>query len=270
MNIIQHETNEQKRYRLNRDNYFKQLKELNNKMLSMKNIIYKPKYNLIDVLTKEQKAYIDSKIKNNELRKEIKRELLPEFINLSSLKPENKLLIKQNLGDIYTEGDIVDKKIVDLELQKIDDEFKKNLLTIMNLKDYDIVNNSNFFNVDGSIKKRYININFLDLKEKLKEKYVSLDVNEFLFFIQQYYKDPKNLIKEDDLKNKMTNFRNLIKKKRNNIIKRRLELEAELKRLEAERIENERLLLEAQKKKKNEAMKIRLTQMADELKRKKK
>ena len=67
MNIIQHETNEQKRYRLNRDNYFKQLKELNNKMLSMKNIIYKPKYNLIDVLTKEQKAYIDSKIKNNEL-----------------------------------------------------------------------------------------------------------------------------------------------------------------------------------------------------------
>jgi len=202
--MLNYETKEQKENKLKRQNLFNKMKELNKKKLSLKNISYKSKNKNIDDLTKSQRTFINKKIDDNIKRENIKSSLDPEFINVSSLKPEDKILIKDNIDNIYNEGDIMSKDIINNEFIKIDELFKKNLLTLMTLKDFDIVNNE--FNKNYTLKK-FVNVNFPDLVKQLKEKYTNLDVKEFILFLKEYYKDPKKLSIRETINKKFSDIK---------------------------------------------------------------
>jgi len=124
------------------------------------------------------------------------------------MRPENQLIIKDNLEDVYNSGDLVLKDTITNEFNKIDKEFKNNLLLLMNLKDTDVIIN-NF--VNDFTFKRYFNINFPDLRKQLKEKYSSLDIKEFLFFIKEWYKNPKTLSLKNAVMKKFNNIKREIK-----------------------------------------------------------
>jgi len=208
------ETLEQKLYRLRRLDNFKKIKELNKLKLKNSNINYKRKNISYDILPNNEREFIENKKVSNEVKINNKKLLDPEFINISSMRPENQLIIKDNLEDVYNSGDIVPKDVIKAEFDKIDLDFKKNLLSLMNIKDADIVID-NFIN-DFTFK-RFFNINFPDLKKQLKEKYTSLDVKEFLFFIKEYYKNPKTLILKNAIMKKFNQIRKEIK-----ILKRKI------------------------------------------------
>jgi len=204
------ETLEQKKNRLKRNDIFNKMKELNKKRLNVRNMSFSNK-NINTYkennLPKNQKEFIDNKKLMNIKFENNKKITEPEFINISSMKPENQLIIKNNLEDVYNDGDLVLKDIIKNEFNKIDEEFKKNLLTIMTLRDYDIVN-SEF--VNDNTFKRFVNVNFPDLKKQLKEKYSNLDVKEFIYFIKNWYKDPRQLSIKEAILEKYQNFKNEI------------------------------------------------------------
>jgi len=185
------ETKEQKLNRLNRQKYFDKKNKLKNKKKELSNIKIKPKIIKRDELTNAQRNYISKIIKDNEIKDKLNKEILPKFINVSSISPQNLLLIKEEIKEKYNEGDLINKQILDEKIKEIDELFKKNLLTIMTLKDYDLVNKSFDLNVDNYERKKFLNINFLEIKTKLEEKYLSLNANEFLIFFDEYYKNPK-------------------------------------------------------------------------------
>jgi Fe-S-cluster formation regulator IscX/YfhJ len=178
---------------------YQKMKNLNKKNNELKKGIYKKKIKEINPLTKYQENYINDIKKKNNITKEIKNIIQPEFINISSQIPENKFLIKTDLTNIYDEGDIMNKNLLDLEKNKIDEEFRKNFLTLMSLRDYDTINADilNEYKNRTSFFKKYINTNFIDLTKKLKEKYISLDITQLFQYLKEYYKDKDGQIIRD-------------------------------------------------------------------------
>lgn len=213
------ETVQQKLNRLRNIDKFKKMRELNKLKLRLSNINYNKKNITYDDLPKNQREFIENrKIKNENI--ETNRKILdPEFINISSMRPENQLIIKDNLEDVYNSGDLVLKDTIKNEFDKIDKEFKNNLLLLMNLKNADKVME---LYVNDFTFKRFLNINFPDLKKQLKEKYNSLDINEFLFFIKEWYKNPKKLSIKNAIIKKFNDIRKDIKMIKRKILYKQL------------------------------------------------
>ena len=180
------ETIVQKMNRLKREDLFKKNRELNLKKIKNRNINIKRKDIEYDNLDKNERKYIEKKKKIGENKVKLKNMIDPEFINISSMKPENQLIIKEDLEDVYNSGDIILKDTVKAEFEKINNDFRKNLLTLMTLKDVGIVVAE--FDNDYQFQ-RYFNINFPNLKKQITEKYNSLDVKEFIFFVKEWYKN---------------------------------------------------------------------------------
>lgn len=220
---------ETKQQMINRINNEKNI-ELKKNLLIKKRTIKKPiikKTKEIDQLTKKQREYILKIKSNNKIKDNIKNMIQPEFLNISSINPDNLVLIKDNIEDIYNDGDLINKNLILEEFKKIDDEFKKNLLTIMTLKDYDRIINSEL----GKNKsfKRFININFKNFIEKLKDKYRQLDVQELIFFMEEFYKNPKFLTIKDSIEKRFQDFyiktEEIKNKIKNKILKHNTDLE---------------------------------------------
>jgi len=196
------ETKEQLINRLKRQKLFleqENIKKLRNKK---KNIIYNVKSNNNDILPKSQRDYINFKNKFNKDKIKLEKEVDPKFKNISQLKSATQLLIKDIFEDTYNEGDVIEADVLENELSKIDDKFKSNFLTIMNIKDFGVIDNK--YKNDYE-KRRFFVVNFNDFKNKLKEKYVSLNINELSSFLDEYYNNPKNVLVKESIKNKYNN-----------------------------------------------------------------
>jgi len=251
------ETNVQKLNRLNREAFFKKNRELNLKKLKNKNIFTSRKDIIYDLLDKNDRKYIEEKKILNNDKVKLKNMIDPEFINISSMKPENRLIIKEDLEDVYNSGDVILKDTLKAEFEKINNDFKKNLLTLMTLKDTITVISE--FEKDYQFQ-RYFNINFPNLKKQLTEKYSSLDVKEFIFFVKEWYKNPKALSiknvvqsKFDLLKKEFQKLKKKLKQKKlkhaNNPVKLKEynNIEAKVENIE-EKIEDKREPLIAEEK----------------------
>jgi hypothetical protein len=247
---------------------FEKMKSLNIKKNNLKKIKYQNKFKNIEPLTKEQREFLNKKLINNEIEEKIDITLDPKFLNLSSQTPATQLLIKTAFENIYNEGDLMNADFLKLEQDKIDNEFKKNILTIMTLRDFDKVNQSliDKYKDENYVIKKYINTNFLELIKRLKEKYISLDVSEFILYLTEFVKDPKNQIIKDVLTQNYKNLQDKIKNLKERIEKKLLERQAEIKRIEKEKA---RLQAE-QLKKKEEEERIRIAKELELLEQQKK
>lgn len=182
---IMMETKEQQLYRINRINRQKLIDELN---MKKKNLIvkYKP-VKEIDELPKSQREFINYKKNFNKKLLKNKKIISPEFIDISTFKPEERKLL---VGD---DDKIIGSLLISKDIQydsykKIDELFQKNL-TSDNLMDY---NNYAYVNQqigDDYVYKNMINKNFPGIKEQIKKKYSQITVTEFIKAIRDYFKN---------------------------------------------------------------------------------
>ena len=142
-------------------------------------------------LNKNELKYYKDLLKDIKIIKKVDNELEKQKIkNNDEITIEDKEFLIKNIDER-------NKKVNKIE--NIDDDFKKNMLDIMTLADYNNIKNDDFFN---TYNKNLININFERIKNYIKTKYITLNIEEFIPIVN-YILEKKDLIKTDNLKNKI-------------------------------------------------------------------
>ena len=148
-------------------------------------------------LTKKELKFIQNELKDIELIKK-----MDELINKQIIKKKDNITVIEKEYLINNE----DKKLSNLTTyEKENEKFKNNMLLIMDLKDYEYINNNIYFN--GDYKERFnklyvFNLNFNNLRLYIKNNYINVKKEDFipiykLFLIN--YKIADNLFNTDKL-----------------------------------------------------------------------
>ena len=116
-------------------------------------------------LTKNELNYINRLLEDAKISKRIDDVIKKEIVNKKvELKPEMKEYLIKNIDDI--------KKEENLKVD-IDDTFKKNMLSIMTVNDYNSIKDNEYFD---TFNKNIININFERIKNYIKKNYINLKI----------------------------------------------------------------------------------------------
>jgi hypothetical protein len=144
-------------------------------------------------LTKNELNYINRLLEDAKISKRIDDVIKKEIVNKKvELKPEMKEYLIKNIDDI--------KKEENLKVD-IDDTFKKNMLSIMTVNDYNSIKDNEYFD---TFNKNIININFERIKNYIKKNYINLKIDEFIPIVKQII-SKKELSKTDNLKERIDN-----------------------------------------------------------------
>ena len=182
------ETKEQMLYRINRINKNNLMNELNMKRKKLI-VKYNPKEKNIDELPKSQREFINYKKKFNKQILKNKQIMNPDFINISSFKPEERKLIVGDKDEELIGSLLISDEVKQENYNKIDELFKKNLTpNLMDFQTYTYVNQQIG---DDYVYKNMINNNIVGIEKKLRDKYKSLTPTQFLFEINKYFQEPQ-------------------------------------------------------------------------------
>ena len=142
-------------------------------------------------LNKNELKYYKDLLKDIKIIKKVDNEIEKQkIIKNDEITIEEKEFLIKNIDERNKKSN---------QIENIDDDFKKNMLDIMTLADYNNIKNDDFFN---TYNKNLININFERIKNYIKTKYITLNIEEFIPIVN-YILDKKDLIKTDNLKIKI-------------------------------------------------------------------
>ncbi len=182
------ETKEQMLYRINRINRNNLMNELNMKRKKLI-VKYNPKELNKDELPKSQREFINYKKKFNKQLLKNKQIMNPDFINISSFKPEERKLIVGDKDEELIGSLLISDEVKQENYNKIDELFKKNLTpSLMDFQTYTYVNQQIG---DDYVYKNMINNNIVGIEKKLRDKYKSLTPTQFLYEINKYFQEPQ-------------------------------------------------------------------------------
>jgi len=182
------ETKEQMLYRINRINRNNLMNDLNMKRKKLI-VKYNPKEINKDELPISQREFINYKKKFNKQLLKNKQLINPEFINISSFKPEERKLIIGDKDEELVGSLLISDEVKQENYNKIDELFKKNLIDkLMDFQTYTYVNQQIG---DDYIYKNMINNNIVGIEKKIRDKYKSLTANQFIFEIKKYFEEPQ-------------------------------------------------------------------------------
>ena len=128
-------------------------------------------------LTSKELKYIKKTLKDIKITKKLDDIISKEVI----LKKQD---ISEDLRDLLISD--VNMKTVNLSNDElVNNEFKNKLLLIMNLNDYNKINNNNYFNIDN--KKIFV-LNFDRFKLFIKNNYIKIKIEDFMSIYKLFLK----------------------------------------------------------------------------------